>query len=263
MLRILTFSAAFTILFVLAVLTSDGQRVDDASLGAFPRLREGLWMEVYGLRDAIVLGLCVVAALTVVCSALHRHFAAAVRAVLVVVLTAGITFGLDVIFVRPALGSDGYAYNTYPSGHVALSVAAVVAVARARSPRLPAWSIVALAVSAFAVAVFSLLSFAHRASDVVGGVLLAGAVSAVIATFSRAATRVLQPEERTRSLAVHVVSGMVLFAACACIAMAVSTPPDAAAALAGAATIAASGALIFEITVHTWGTATSPSTVVP
>lgn len=253
-LRFLMFSAAFTVLYALAVLTSAGQRVDTASLGSFPALREGIWMEIYSLRDFGLLALCAIAALSIVYSAFRGRYAAAARASAVIVITAVISVGLDVVLVRPALDSAGYQYNTYPSGHAALSLAAVVAVTSIRPLRHSAGFVAALAVGAFSVAMFSLFSFAHRASDVVGGVLLAGAVSALVDASSRVMKRTSRPSERaTRHLAVGAVSGGVMLVACVGVLMAVMSQEEAAAALVGIATISACGALIFEITTHDWG----------
>lgn len=256
MLRFLIFSAAFTALYGLAVLTSGGQRVDTTSLGSFPALREGIWMELYSLRHPGLLALCAVAALSIVYSAFRGRYAVAGRACAVIVITAFISLGLDVVLIRPDLGSAGYLYNTYPSGHAALSLAAVVAVASLRPWRHSAELVVALAIGAFAVGMFSLFSFAHRASDIAGGILLVGAVSALVDASSRGMKRTSRSSERAtrhRSVSrVSAVSGVVLLATCVCVLIAGLSPEETTASLIGIATIAACGALIVEITVHAW-----------
>ncbi len=109
---------------------------------------------------------------------LRRAWPDLVAAVLVALGTVGIALGLREVLVRPDLGGYGYAHQTFPSGHVAvvggLCAAAWLLWPRPASRGAAGWA--ALGVTAVA-ALASVVTYAHRPSDVVGSLLVAVGVT--------------------------------------------------------------------------------------
>jgi membrane-associated phospholipid phosphatase len=178
--RVALYGFAFIVIYLAAVLTGVGQRLDAISLATLEVLRMDPLTDLFALRSWIPIALIVAVGVLVVVALARRRRAAAFRAVCVVGLTYVVSQVLkDDLLGRPDLGDFSYDYNTYPSGHVAVSLAAAVAICWL----LPRASGRALAIGlggvTMCVALFSVLSFAHRASDVVGGALLAGMVGAL------------------------------------------------------------------------------------
>lgn len=180
------YAVAFVWLYVVAVLTPFGQLIDAGSLSLFGWLRSDAWLAFYDGRDVVmwcVVAAAVVAALTDVLE--HRWKPPIYSAVLVGVVAA-VAVGMKEFAPRPDLGDFAYAHNTFPSGHTAITLAAAVAIIwcypRWMSPVLV---LVLGGVVAF-VALGSLFSMAHRASDSIAGALLAGAVSCALAAISGA-----------------------------------------------------------------------------
>lgn len=82
------------------------------------------------------------------------------------------------ILERPYLGEHGYLQNTFPSGHVAVTVSLVVGIVWLwNGPRL----VVALLAGLLALtsAAASVLGHAHRPSDVIGSLMLVATTSCV------------------------------------------------------------------------------------
>lgn len=185
------FGSAFVLLAVVALSTQDGQRLDAATLGAFDALRADGFLRAYAVRDWLAGALLVVAAVAGVEALVRRAWRAVAASVVLIglVLVASFAFKAGWLLERADLGDFAYAYNTFPSGHAAAALAAVVAVVWLNPRWLNGPVLVLLAVVCGVVAVASLLSFAHRLSDVLGGVLLTGAIAfaitAVVAPWPR------------------------------------------------------------------------------
>lgn len=246
MLRFLGYAAAFVALYGLAVLTPAGQRVDDASLGAFPGLRSDAWMRMHGLGTPVLTVLCAAAGIAILWALLGRRLADATRGAAVLSAAALANLVLDETLTRPALSAAGYPHNTYPSGHAALALAAAVALAWTAGRFRVAAAAIAASCAGF-VSGSALLSFSHRASDVVGGLLMTGAVAAAAAWPRWGGTaRTTGPRRRGAGIAV----GAALLVAAVSVAVAVFVPDAAAAALAGSAMALAAVALIADVTRH-------------
>jgi membrane-associated phospholipid phosphatase len=108
----------------------------------------------------------------------RRWRAIAYSAALVVAAWAVSTVLKSVLIERPALGEYGYPWNSFPSGHAAVSIAALVAVLWLL-PRPPVLLVVPLALLGGLAAASQVVSYAHRLSDVLAGVLLVGVLTAV------------------------------------------------------------------------------------
>lgn len=108
---------------------------------------------------------------------------------MLVVLSAGLARGLrDVVLDRPYLGDHGYLENTFPAGHVTVTVALAVAItmlAPAHRRGLARMLVVLVVLVTVVASMASVIGHAHRPSDVLGAVLLVGAVSSA----ARAALR--------------------------------------------------------------------------
>lgn len=184
------FAVGFAALYASAILTPQGQRWDAVSLGTFPELRGEQWFVLYDTRDwlpFVLLGLTAVAGVEAL---LRRRWGAVAAAGSLLALTAlASRVAKDGALPRPDLGDFAYPYQTFPSGHTAVSLAAVVAIVWLGPKWLhPVLVVVLGAVVAF-ISLASLLSFAHRAADVIGGALLAGAIACAISAIAGARPR--------------------------------------------------------------------------
>lgn len=180
------YAVGFVGIYYAAVLTEFGQLIDAGSLSLFGWVRSEAWLAFYDGRDVVmwcVVAAAVVAALTDV---LEHRWKPPIYSGLLVGIVAAVSLAMKEFAPRPDLGDFAYAHNTFPSGHTAITLAAAVAIIwcypRWMSPVLV---LVLGAVVAF-VAFGSVFSMAHRASDSIGGALLAGAVSCALAALARA-----------------------------------------------------------------------------
>lgn len=179
------FGVAFVVLYALAILTPAGQEWDAATLGTFGWLRGEGWLSLYGARDLIPFLLLGLAAVAGVEGMIRRRWVAVVSAGALVMLTGLASFAFKGgLLPRPYLGDFAYTYQTFPSGHTAMSLAAVVAIIWFGPRWLHPIVVVVLGVVVGLVACASLLSYAHRGSDVVGGALLVGAVAFAISAIA-------------------------------------------------------------------------------
>ncbi|MCK9794842.1 hypothetical protein M1843_13910 [Isoptericola sp. 4D.3] len=169
----------FAALYLLAVRTEVGQRLDDEALGA----TASLWDATVPLTRLVRAALPLVLAAVVLVPLARAVGARAWRRLAAGALVVGISvLGSQllkhVLLDRPDLGHQSIPENSYPSGHVAAVTALCVAIVLlwpggASRAVVAGWSLVALV----AVAV-NVVSFAHRPSDVLGALLLVGAVTA-------------------------------------------------------------------------------------
>ncbi|MFC7877404.1 phosphatase PAP2 family protein [Isoptericola sp. NPDC057391] len=191
----------FVFLHSLAVLTGPGQRADAASLALLTApepVLAGAARLVRELLPVAAAGLLVAASV----AAVRRHAGAraVVAAALPVVVLVLATVLRDLALPRPFLGAHGDLHNTFPSAHTATLAAACVAVVLLRGRRPAGWAAAMLAVAALLAAWANVATQAHRPSDVVGALLLVGAVApwAVLASDPRAARRQPTPESTNR-----------------------------------------------------------------
>ncbi|OLT55332.1 phosphatase PAP2 family protein [Cellulosimicrobium sp. CUA-896] len=172
---------AFVALWAASHLTASGQAADagafrtfapwhDLAVGPAGTLRRGL--PVACTAAVVVLG---------VVALVRRTWRDLAAAVLVAGGTVGVALGLRELLVRPDLGGFGYAHQTFPSGHVAV-VGGLCVAAWLLWP-WPASRAVAgcagLALTAVA-ALASVVTYAHRPSDVVGSLLVAAAAAVTV-----------------------------------------------------------------------------------
>jgi hypothetical protein len=167
------FALAFLALYAATVLTPFGQQLDAASLGAFD------WLSPLGhrfagpVRDVTAVAAGIVALVTVGGLLLAWRVADAARVCAAVgaVVVAGEL--LKLLLPRPGYGGFGYAANTLPSEHAGFVAVALAAALRV-APEAPQW----VRRTCFAVIVVAglvgPLSYAHRSSDALAGVILAG-----------------------------------------------------------------------------------------
>ncbi len=171
------FAASFTVLYLYVTYTSSGQAWDAATLGMFSGLRGEQFLAVYQARDGILLLLLASVAVASIEAVLRRKLAATLATFLLIGSTALLSSAFKSgVLPRPDLGDFAYGYSTFPSGHSALSLAAVIGVIWLGPRWLRPVVVPFLGLLVMIVAVISLLSFAHRGSDVVGGLFLASAL---------------------------------------------------------------------------------------
>ncbi|MFB8387042.1 phosphatase PAP2 family protein [Microbacterium sp. NPDC055910] len=227
------------LLYVLAVLTPLGQRLDASTLGSFPALRDEPWMRIYGARNALMLGLVVLAALAAVGALLARRFLAVAAAAICLGGTGVLAALFDIAVPRPDFGAFAYAHNTYPSGHVAVCAAGVIAIAWLNPRWAPRPVVAVLAGVVWIEAAMSLLSFAHRGSDVLGGILLAGAVAFAV---QAAVGVVVSPARRLRAWT--AVGSAVCLTGAVCVLIAMADVPRAPDVAGGGMLLACAGVLV-------------------
>lgn len=181
-------AVAFVALYLLAVCTPQGQALDASSLGALGVLRGEGWLEFYQGRDVVLYGLLAVAAVAAVTTATAHHPLPVICASILVGLVGLVAVAAKELLPRPFFGDFAYVDNTYPSGHAALALAAAIATIWCGPSWLSRTAVVVLGALACFVVIASLLSFAHRAADTIGGVLLAAAMSCLLVTSLRDAS---------------------------------------------------------------------------
>lgn len=180
--RLAAWLAALVVLYGVAVCTPFGQWVDASafgSVGVFSFVSPALLGVV--VRDGGVAVLAVAAAILGGYALLQRRLRPVVVAVAAVAASGLVAEALkQFVLPRPYLGAFGYPYNTFPSGHTAVALSLMIAVAvLAPATHRWVWIAVASAVTA-AVAWISVVTLAHRPSDVIAGALVVGAVASVV-----------------------------------------------------------------------------------
>lgn len=214
---------ALAALYVFAVLTPTGQRWDAASLGWFDGWPAWVVTPLVWARDVAPLMLLAGMLVCMVIAVVRGRLVGPTVA-LAGVLTAALSNFLlrDVLLVRPDYGAHAYDVNTFPSGHAAVAVMAAVGIAILLPAAAPRRAITAVAGGLAAlVAIGSLAAFAHRASDVVGGVLLAGALASWAALAAPRTAGPLRRTGRTAPAVTALVVTALVVAALAVVAVAV------------------------------------------
>lgn len=172
----LGFAGALALVYVLLIRTATGQVVD--TFGAFASLHDRLGGGVKTFRTLAPILLAIGAVGLAVLALVRRRFADAVRAVVIGLGSIGAGEIMKYLLPRPFLGDHGYVDNTFPSGHTTLAVSAALAVAVLVPRRARAVVVPIVMVTAVIAAWASIVSYAHRPSDVLGGALVVGMVGA-------------------------------------------------------------------------------------
>ncbi|GAB3392837.1 hypothetical protein GCM10027568_20880 [Humibacter soli] len=157
-----------------------GRAIDGASYSAAAHF--GGLVDAGNLFRLVVPVLIVLVAIAFgIVALVARRWADALRASAIVVGSFLLAEALKLTLPGPTMGAAGQAGNTFPSGHVAVAVSGVIALAVLLPWRPWRWPVVALAtVATVGVAWTSTLSFAHRPSDVIGGALVAGIMASAV-----------------------------------------------------------------------------------
>ncbi|NII69734.1 hypothetical protein FHS08_001576 [Microbacterium ulmi] len=237
------FAVALATVYALAVLTPVGQGLDQMSLGLHEWM--GAWAVPLGAARTPVLLLSLLGAGIAILRALvARRVAPALTAAAAILVIALLNPLLrDVVLVRPRYFDDaGFASNTFPSGHVALTVAACVAIVALAARPLPGDVVGLLGLVPLVVAVGSVAGFAHRVGDVVGGALLAGCLTQWIA-----GTGIPAPARRRAAVVAAVATAVIVSLAGLALLLARWGASHAGAALYGVAIVAVSAAAIAAV----------------
>jgi len=173
---------AFFALYVLAVLTPYGQQIDALSLGRTIVGGPAVTAVFAVLRLATPAVLAVIAVGAVIAGLVQRRWLDTTLCVVVaLVLIVGSGPLRDLVLGRPFYGDFGYLVNSYPSRHVVVGLALAMLIVRLWPwPRTAGLARVAMVIALAVLAVASVITFAHRASDVIGAVLLVGVIAPVI-----------------------------------------------------------------------------------
>lgn len=185
--------AGLMVLYLWAVRTEAGQRWDIELFARLQSVDDGMQQAASTLRWLLPAVLAVPCAMLAAVRLRARSITAVVAAVLIGVLSVGLArvLRLDVL-ERPELGDYGYAYNTYPSGHVAATAALAVAVLILTARRWRLLAAVGVVPLVALACVASVIGHAHRPSDVLGAVLLVGSVTGLVLALLPACVAVRQ-----------------------------------------------------------------------
>jgi len=173
--------AVFVALWAASHLTVAGQQADAGAFRTLAPLHDAGRDLAGALRRGLPVACAAVVAVLGVVALVRRAWRDVLAAVVVVLGTVGIALGLREVLVRPDLGGYGYAHQTFPSGHVAVVGGLCVAIwllwPWPTSRTAAGWA--GLGVTSVA-ALASVVTYAHRPSDVVGSLLVAAAVTVAV-----------------------------------------------------------------------------------
>ncbi|WBM80932.1 phosphatase PAP2 family protein [Cryobacterium breve] len=167
-------SAVFVALYLFFVRTLHGQTMDQLAYDGSIFGRRSVTVVTQQVLDQVpTVSVVAGAVITGIITAVRRDLRTLVVAI-VVSLGAVVTTQVlkDMLLTRPDLGVDGYAGNSFPSGHTTVAAASALAVFLVSSPRTR-W-LAALLGSGFAAVagVSTLANGWHRPSDVIAGLLV-------------------------------------------------------------------------------------------
>ena len=188
-------AAAFAALYLIFVRTHGGQMVDQLAYDGADFGRRSVSPFTQGILDWLPTASAVVGLVLTIAVALIRH---QLRAFVIAVVVAAAAIGTaqllkHAILSRPDLGVEGYAGNSFPSGHTTVAAASALALYLVASPRTRArvgvWG------TGFAVlaGLSTLAGQWHRPSDVIAALLVVafwGCVGGAALSFNRAAASV-------------------------------------------------------------------------
>jgi membrane-associated phospholipid phosphatase len=183
-------SVVFVALYLFFVRTQQGQAIDQLAYDGADFGRRSVTPFTRGVLDALPLASVVVGLLlTIVVALVRRNGRTLVVAMGVAVAAIATTQLLKYgVLSRPGLGVEGYAGNSFPSGHTAVAAASALAIFLVSSPRTRSW--VGVWGTAFAVlaGVSTLADGWHRPSDVIAALLVVafwGCLGGAILAFGR------------------------------------------------------------------------------
>ncbi len=166
--------AVFAVLYIFFVRTVHGQAVDQLAYDGADFGRRSVTPITRGVLDALPAASLVIGlALTLIVGLVRRNGKTLIVAMGVAVAAIATTQLLKYgALSRPDLGVDGYAGNSFPSGHTTVAAASTLAIFLVASPRTR--TMVGLLGTAFAVVagVSTLADGWHRPSDVIAGLLV-------------------------------------------------------------------------------------------
>lgn len=181
---------AFVALYLFFVRTQQGQAIDQLAYDGADFGRRSVTPFTRGVLDALPLASVVVGLLlTIVVALVRRNGRTLVVAMGVAVAAIATTQLLKYgVLSRPGLGVEGYAGNSFPSGHTTVAAASALAIFLVSSPRTRSW--VGVWGTAFAVlaGVSTLADGWHRPSDVIAALLVVafwGCLGGVILALGR------------------------------------------------------------------------------
>jgi membrane-associated phospholipid phosphatase len=182
LIRVTVLAVCCVAAYLLFVLSSQGRMADASAFASLMPL-----IDVFGATADVVRQVIpfVLAALVVVLAAAalaRQRWDDVARSVVLVASSLVATEGLKFLLPRPeAGGSVAIVGNSYPSGHVAVTLSlALVVVILSPTDRWHVWLALLTGAATVGVAWCSVLSTAHRASDVIGSALLVGFLVQVV-----------------------------------------------------------------------------------
>jgi hypothetical protein len=247
LLRALGFALAVVLVYLTFVWTRVGQQLDAAAFIAAGALASSPFgVVVDQTRTTAVVALAAAATIAGVFALIQRRLHAVSIALLLVVSSAGIAHALRAELPRPYLGEFAYKYNTLPSGHAASAAAIVVAllVLLPRGLASRTMNFVAILVIT-AAALASVLSFAHRPSDVLASVFIVGCLGSLLRLFRDAASPPLLSSSSLWAVGATVAAALLYMGLLA----SVGVPRALFAVLAPAAAIFAAAAWVLLLAV--------------
>ncbi|SKC37358.1 hypothetical protein [Krasilnikoviella flava] len=186
--RAAALAVGFVVLYVAGVVAPWGQRVDELAFNVLTGAGAPLRHVAGVAREVLVLGLGVVVAVLAVRALRDRRWPA-LAASLALAAAAALAFVLrGAVLPRPVHDVLlGYPYNTFPSTHVAATAALALVLVALWPSRGSVGPVVVREAALAAVVlacVVNVVTFAHRPFDVLGSLLLVGAVASAVAAVS-------------------------------------------------------------------------------
>jgi hypothetical protein len=169
----------FVGVYLVAVRTAVGQKLDEHTFELLYSLAPPGTVAVmtWFARGVVIVVLAALVAVLTVAAVRQGAWRSVVAAILIIGVTAvATTFLRDDVLTRPSLMDEAFPQNSLPSTHVSVACALVV-VSFIMWPRRPWWLMNTACVVVLLAALGNVLGQAHRVSDVVASVLLAGTVS--------------------------------------------------------------------------------------
>jgi membrane-associated phospholipid phosphatase len=176
-----SFALPVLALYLIFVLTRRGQELDAEAFDGGAWIRESaVALPLAHVRTAVVIVLATVVLVVGSVALVNRRFRTVAVSVVLVAASIGVARLLRFSLGRPYLGDYAYRYNTFPSGHAAAAGSLAVAIllllpdCGKKGPR----TVAVLAITSGGCA--SVLTFAHRPSDISAGILLVGLIGALL-----------------------------------------------------------------------------------
>lgn len=186
--------AAFVLCYAAFVCTPVGQRVDAAAFGQLPELNSAFPALFRDSRIVVPGVFGVLAGVGAIRALVQRRWGEVIRVIVFVALSSLLAVVAKPLLPRPQFGAAGYSWNTFPSGHLAVTLALICAALRLAPGRLatpPARTVLWVIAAAFGWGL--VLSYAHRQADVVGGALIVATVLAAEGAVATAAAARAMP----------------------------------------------------------------------